>query len=505
MQPEGIQKPQKRVNDMSQKGFSINKRINILSAVCFVPLTIMAVCLLVMVLRFSEQYDIIVANITCANAYTLSFKEDVDYTMYIIVANSERAADLVDTELPHKRIEEARSDFQKLSETVDSDYARNMLLRIVQSLNTLEDRVEEIESDAKTSGMYDKNMERLDLNIRILTELIQEQIQEYIYHEATHLEALRKKVRSDVAGALSLSGIICASVLAGVLLIGKVIRQNLTSGIEQLRTVTREAGRGHFDVRASLDESDEELAELGEGFNQMVERIGNLVEDIRVEQLHLHATELKLLQAQINPHFLYNTLDAIIWLAESGEKEQVIMMVSALSDFFRTTLSKGRDYITVGEEESHIRSYLQIQQFRYQDILEYEIAIPEELHEYQILKLTLQPLVENALYHGLKNKRGKGRILVSGALEEGKLVFLVRDNGLGMTQERLAQVINGMKKETEEVSGDPSGFGLFNVMERIRLNYGEEYGIRISSTYQVGTEVCVEIPVIKNEQISKKI
>lgn len=181
------------------------------------------------------------------------------------------------------------------------------------------------------------------------------------------------------------------------------------------------------------------------------------------------------------------------------------MMVSALSDFFRTTLSKGRDYITVGEEESHIRSYLQIQQFRYQDILEYEIAIPEELHEYQILKLTLQPLVENALYHGLKNKRGKGRILVSGALEEGKLVFLVRDNGLGMTQERLAQVINGMKKETEEVSGDPSGFGLFNVMERIRLNYGEEYGIRISSTYQVGTEVCVEIPVIKNEQISKKI
>lgn len=153
---------------------------------------------------------------------------------------------------------------------------------------------------------------------------------------------------------------------------------------------------------------------LNQGFNQMVERIGNLVEDIRVEQLNLRATELKLLQAQINPHFLYNTLDTIIWLAEAGQKEQVVMMVSTLSDFFRTTLSKGRDYITVKEEATHIRSYLTIQQFRYRDILESRDGIPEELEEIQILKLTLQPLVENALYHGIKNKRGLGHILVSG-------------------------------------------------------------------------------------------
>ena len=146
----------------------------------------------------------------------------------------------------------------------------------------------------------------------------------------------------------------------------------------------------------------------------MVEQIGNLVEDIRVEQLNLRATELKLLQAQINPHFLYNTLDAIIWLAEAGEKDQVVMMVTALSDFFRTTLSKGRDFITVEEEERHIDSYLKIQQFRYRDILAYEIDIPEELYQYQILKLTLQPLVENALYHGIKNKHGLGHILVTG-------------------------------------------------------------------------------------------
>lgn len=173
------------------------------------------------------------------------------------------------------------------------------------------------------------------------------------------------------------------------------------------------------------------------------------------------------------------------------------MMVTALSDFFRTTLSKGRDYITVQEEESHIRSYLQIQQFRYQDILQYEIEIPEELYQYQILKLTLQPLVENALYHGIKNKRGMGRILVSGHLEEGRIVFLVADNGLGMQPDQLAKIQEAMNANQEEREGSSTGFGLFNVVQRIKLNYGPQYGIWISSSYGEGTEVRVEIPQVK--------
>lgn len=261
--------------------------------------------------------------------------------------------------------------------------------------------------------------------------------------------------------------------------------------------MTKEAGRGHFTVRAELENSDEEMKELGDGFNQMVERIGNLVEDIKVEQMNLRVTEQKLLQAQINPHFLYNTLDAIIWLAEANQSEQVIMMVTALSDFFRTTLSKGRDYITVQEEESHIRSYLQIQQFRYQDILEYEIDIPEYLYQYQILKLTLQPLVENALYHGIKNKRGMGHIWVSGEQKDNKLIFKVRDNGMGMTEERLKQVRREINQDVRDTV-EPAGFGLYNVAQRIRLNYGTDYDLWVESVYGEGTEFIVSIPAIKN-------
>ena len=338
-------------------------------------------------------------------------------------------------------------------------------------------------------------MERLDLNIRVLTDLLQEQIQKYIYYETTNLEELRVGIRSDVDRAIQMSVIVFAIILIGTVLINRRIVLSITEPISGLCEMTRRAGKGDFAVRAPEGGNDE-LAVLNQGFNQMVERIGNLVEDIRVEQLNLRATELKLLQAQINPHFLYNTLDTIIWLAEAGQKEQVVMMVSTLSDFFRTTLSKGRDYITVKEETAHIRSYLTIQQFRYRDILEYEIDIPAELEEYQILKLTLQPLVENALYHGIKNKRGLGHILVSGKKQGDHLVFTVRDNGKGMDPERLAYVQRLISGELKDEDA-PSGFGLFNVNQRLQLNYGPEYGLLLASEEGEWTEVNVIIPAVK--------
>lgn len=483
---------------MKKKKTSLSSRLNILVAVCFFPLLVITLYLIMMLYRFSERYDETVQNITTANEYNLELKEQVDYTMYIIVVNSERADELVDTDTPRQLIAQAREDFKNLYDSAGASYAKNNLKRILKSLQSLETSVAEIRKDATVTGNYDRNLERLDLDIRVQTELIQEQIQEYIYHEASDLEALRESVRRDVTTAIEVTVVFILIILVSTLLLCRKISHNLTKGIDRLRMVTRKAGHGDFSVRADMEDGDEELEELADGFNQMVERIGNLVEDIQVEQFNLRTTEQKLLQAQINPHFLYNTLDAIIWLAEAGEKEQVIMMVTALSDFFRTTLSKGRDYITVEEEESHIRSYLQIQKFRYQDILEYEIDIPKEMYEYQILKLTLQPLVENALYHGIKNKRGMGHIRVSGHIDSGYLVFLVTDNGQGMTPDRLAEVQEEMNSDhLDERNANSSGFGIYNVVQRIKLNYGPQYGIWLSSTYGEGTEARVEIPAIK--------
>ncbi len=474
------------------KRFSLKKRLYLLLLICLLPLTILITYLLVMTNKVSSEYDNIVEKITKANGYNINFKEDMDYVMYIIVVNSERAEELVDTEQPHRMIEEARETFSELLDEADSEYAKNRLDGILKSLDTLEDRVGEIEADALISGSYETNMERLDLDIRVLTELIQEQIQYYIYYETMNLEELRGGIRSDVERAISITTVILILILAGAFMISRKIVTGITEPIQKLCEAAEAAGSGDFQIRAQGEGLDE-IAVLNASFNQMMEEIGDLVEDIRVEELNLRAAELRVLQEQINPHFLYNTLDNIIWLAESKDTEQVVKMVSALSSFFRTTLSKGREFISVREEGEHIRSYLEIQQFRYRDILEYDVSIPEELWEYQVIKLTLQPLVENALYHGIKKKRGKGHISVSAERYKDVLIFKVKDDGMGMEEARLEQVrgiLDGSVVE-EQQSG---GFGLFNVNQRIQLHYGSEYGLKVQSTYGAGTEVWVRIP-----------
>lgn len=464
--------------------------------VCLIPFTCMILYLLVLLNSFSEKYDMIVENITKANAYNINFKEDMDYIMYIIVVNSERAEKLVDTERPHIMIRDARKVFNDLYDTADSDYAKNRLKSILKSLNTLEDRVEEIEQDALISGTYNINMERLDLNIRVLTDLIQDQIQYYIYYETTNLEVLREGIRSDVESAIGMTMVVLIAILVTSIVASRRIMKQITDPIQRLCKVAEAAGEGDFEVRSEEEET-YEMEVLSNSFNHMVKRIGNLIEDIRVEQLNLRAAELKLLQEQINPHFLYNTLDAIIWLAESKDTKQVVNMVSSLSDFFRTTLSKGRDFISVKEEETHIRSYLEIQQFRYRDILQYEIDFDEELYQYQIIKLTLQPLVENALYHGIKNKRGLGKIRVTGKVEDGNMIFKVIDNGVGMDENQLDR-INCIISGSEVDDQSKSGFGLFNVNQRIKLYYGNEYGLSLKSKYMEGTESVILIPCEKN-------
>ena len=208
------------------------------------------------------------------------------------------------------------------------------------------------------------------------------------------------------------------------------------------------------------------------------------------------------MQAQINPHFLYNTLDAIVWLAEEKKTDEVVSMVTSLSEFFRTTLSAGRDFITVKEEESHIESYLQIQRFRYEDIMEYEIDICPEIYDFLIPKLTLQPLVENALYHGIKNKRGKGKIKITGKKEGDKIIFHVMDNGRGMDESTLRKLRETLNNDDNKIDRKDSGFGLVNVNQRIRQYYGKEDGLSFESEENKGTIASVIIRAKKIEPFS---
>ena len=339
--------------------------------------------------------------------------------------------------------------------------------------------------------------EYFNSNVKDLTTLVQTGIQDYVYLETSNFVTVQTELNRNNRNSTILAvGVAIVAMSISLLLSGRAAR-SVTRPIRDLCDLTEKVAGGDFSVKTQVEAGDE-IAVLTRSFNDMTEEIGILVDDIRKKQENLRIIENRLLQEQINPHFLYNTLDAIVWLAEENKSAEVVKMVTSLSDFFRTTLSKGHDYITVKEERTHIESYLEIQQFRYQDILDYEIQMDEEIYGYIIPKLTLQPLVENALYHGIKNKRGKGKILITGKKQGDKIIFQVIDNGKGMTEEEL----NSLRKKMAgtDTGDEAKGFGVSNVNQRIKYYYGEEYGVFFESKENEGTNATIIIAA-KNIQL----
>mgnify|MGYP002978136337 CR=1 FL=1 len=277
------------------------------------------------------------------------------------------------------------------------------------------------------------------------------------------------------------------SVFFSILCTGTV-----TAPIQKLVEKMKSASAGKLNISASYSSNDE-LAVLYNQFNLMMQKIQTLLNDIYEEQNAKQKMEIRLLQSQINPHFLYNTLDSIVWMAEGGNNRQVVEMTTDLSDFFRTVLSGGKDFITVEEEESHIRSYLKIQKIRYEDILDYSIQIEPGIKDHIVLKMLLQPLVENALYHGIKNKRGGGCIIIRGYEDRDNLIFEVEDNGSGMDPETLEKVRKKLSGtfEGEQADLKKGGFGLNNVAQRLRMYYGDQAEILVESEKGIGT--CFKI------------
>ncbi|QUL58171.1 sensor histidine kinase [Paenibacillus tritici] len=275
-----------------------------------------------------------------------------------------------------------------------------------------------------------------------------------------------------------------------------LLTRRLTRPIQLLQHKMRLTASGYLEAKVKPDGNDE-IADLGISFNIMVEQIKELLEQSIRKQQQLQKAELRTLQAQINPHFLYNTLDSIVWMAEAGNHDGVIRLVKALSGFFRLSLNKGRDWIQIRSELAHVQSYLIIQQMRYHDILEFKVEVAEELQEYPILNMTLQPLVENALYHGIKNKRGKGLIRIGGYTDANAIMLTVSDNGIGIPGERLAFLRESIERPIQSEDTDDTsqgGFGLQNVHQRLQLYFGAQYGIRLDSSEGYGTQITVRIP-----------
>jgi two-component system sensor histidine kinase YesM len=269
-----------------------------------------------------------------------------------------------------------------------------------------------------------------------------------------------------------------------------VISLRLSRPIKQLQAQMKEVEKGNFDIRAEIS-STNEIGKLARAFNIMVGRIKELMSQVVKEQEFKRKSELNALQAQINPHFLYNTLDSIIWMAEGKKSEEVVLMVSALARLFRASIGKGEELIPLKVEIEHITNYLTIQKMRYNDKLDFRIEVDPTLLHYKTLKIILQPLVENALYHGIKNKSGIGEITITGQLKDGRIYLQVKDNGVGMDETALRSIL-----ERKDMVPGGKGFGIYNVNERIKLYFGEIYALSFESEPGEGTTVTVCIPAV---------
>lgn len=264
--------------------------------------------------------------------------------------------------------------------------------------------------------------------------------------------------------------------------------------INTIKELMKKVENGNLAVKFKSDQNDE-LSQLGHGFNLMLREINKLIEQVYREQKSKREAELRILQSQIKPHFLYNTLDNIKWMAQEHKAQDIVDVVTALTKLFRHTISKGEEIIKVKEEIEHVTSYLYIQKVRYEEKLNYSIEVDDGTLDLYMLRLSLQPLIENAIYHGIKQKRGGGNVRLTGKIQDQTLLFTIYDDGIGINPEKVKE-LNAMLDD-RKLSHSRSGYGIYNVNERIKLTFGDQYGLKYASVLGEWTSVEARYPIVK--------
>ena len=289
--------------------------------------------------------------------------------------------------------------------------------------------------------------------------------------------------------AQSIYLVMAVGLVAVALFLSNIIARNITLPIQKLRDSMARVQEGDFHGTDIEVLSENEIGSLTKSFNVMTHRIEELMEQNIHEQEQKRKSEMKALQSQINPHFLYNTLDSIIWMAEGKKNEEVVLMTASLARLLRQSISNEDEVVSIGNEIEYVRSYLTIQKMRYKDKLEFEIDVDPSIKYIKIVKLVLQPIVENAIYHGLKYKESKGLLIVRGYTRGENAFIEIADNGVGMDAETLKHIF-----ERHKVNYHSNGVGVYNVQKRLQLHYGADYGITYRSEPGIGTTATIIIP-----------
>lgn len=433
-----------------------------------------------------NQYERIIENVYGANSLSSRLQGDIYTTLWNVVSGKTRFEDNTQYALMD-RIRTRLDELERGAGSADNGY----LIQVARNtLETMEGYVDKIgENIAGNRPVHDN--EATLREITSVSDLLYDVIQKFVAAEMeiAHIQNAKMQRSIDLMTFFQIA--LFVSILAFLFRNSRRLNRSIKNPIYRLKTMASRIAQGDLSIRVDKPEISE-LDELTDSLNTMAGKLGELIEQNIQKQLNLQKAEMKALQAQIAPHFMYNTLDTILALAEDGQNENVVTTTLALGSFFRLSLNKGRDWVTVREEKSHVESYLAIQKMRYGAILEYEIDIAEDILEKPILKILLQPLVENAIYHGIKKTRRSGLITLRGRAQDQCIVFTVEDNGLGMEPEELEMLRRNLSDY--DVANPGTGFGLYNVYQRIRLYYEVEDGLAVESEYNRGCKVTLRLP-----------
>lgn len=430
---------------------------------------------------YARDYHSVIAHMADISGLRPVIQEELLTEVMDIVSGRKRFAE-------GNQFDTLKKARRELDVLIESDAASRIELEVSRRLlGTLDTYVQTLGEVGTVDEQIRVNDEIINVAVLFL-DMLQEAVNAEINAAAEESAKMQFVVRTTLLIEIGLLIVSLCFAAVTQSSLSKAVRVPLS----RLETFAGRIAGGELSVRAKEPDV-QELRSLTQSLNTMAFKLEQLMEQNRKEQENLKKSELKALQAQITPHFLYNTLDAIVWLAEAGRNKQVIEITNALSNFFRLSLNNGKDWVSIGEEWEHLEGYLTIQKIRYRDILQYELQIDESLKQQQMLKLLIQPLVENSLYHGIKNRRGGGTIRVQAKRNGKQLTVTVSDSGAGMTQAQLSQVRNALG--APEATAAETGYGLYSVDKRIKLYYNQDTGLSIDSSEGEGTVVSFSVPI----------
>lgn len=439
----------------------------------------LAVTLLVLLL-FVHQYNGVIDRIDCAVRAQNILEEELPGEIWNIVSGR-KSFDAGEQDTLQQSLDGLLQNMQQ----TEAEEQQKYLHAASRAVDTMQGYITELGRQMERSAAVSRN-ESLYEEIASVTGLAADMLDQYAAEAIAQMAALNRRISLltwllAVLTVLTVGGAVYAAVRSH-----RRVEHAIHAPIRQMEEMAARIAKGDLAVHLPTPPI-AELYPLATDLNRMAEQLDRLIAEQVEQEKTLKKAELRALQAQITPHFVYNTLETIVWLAEEGRTREVVEVTLAFTDFLRISLSGGQDFIEVQKEEQHVRSYLCIQAFRYGSRMRYEIDIDPALAGERMLKLMLQPLVENAIYHGIKNKRGRGLLRITGRREGDWMVFAVQDDGLGMTEEDL----NALRQRLEQPGGT-SGYGLRNITQRLRLYGGR--GLEIESEWHHGTTVQFALP-----------